>query len=300
MSRRADVVPCVTRSSRPAIDARKTDGNSRKISARARPLAAAMSLAFALCGNAAQAQATDLPPVVVSGKLPAPAADVTGFGRRPARALAVRRRSVHGAEQIEGRRRAAPGRHHAQSTHRSATPTTPKATGTSAQRARLRARQPLQLPARGPADQRRDLDPARQQGAHRDAARARAASRPAPARRAASSTTSSSGPTTSSAARCCSAGAARRACSARSIWARASASTRPSACGSTPPPSTSTPSCATARGERHLFALAGDWRVGADTLLEAEIESSHRSQPSQPGFSLLGSRVPDARRSTRA
>ena len=46
------------------------------------------------------------------------------------------------------------------------------------------------------------------------------------------------------------------------------------------------------RGERHLIALAADWRVGRDTLLEAEAEQSHRSQPSQPGFSLLGNRVP--------
>ena len=50
-----------------------------------------------------------------------------------------------------------------------------------------------------------------------------------------------------------------------------------------------------ARGERHLLAVAGDWRLSPDTLLEAEVETSHRSQPSQPGFSMLGSRVPDAR-----
>jgi iron complex outermembrane receptor protein len=46
------------------------------------------------------------------------------------------------------------------------------------------------------------------------------------------------------------------------------------------------------RGHRDLFALAGDWRLGSDTLLEAEVEHSHRSQPSQPGFSLLGNSVP--------
>jgi len=46
------------------------------------------------------------------------------------------------------------------------------------------------------------------------------------------------------------------------------------------------------QGQRHLLALAGDWRVGADTLLEAEFETSHRSQPSQAGFSLLGDTVP--------
>lgn len=48
-----------------------------------------------------------------------------------------------------------------------------------------------------------------------------------------------------------------------------------------------------ARGRRHLLALAGDWRNSASgTLVEAEIESSRRTQPSQPGFSLLGDRVP--------
>lgn len=47
-----------------------------------------------------------------------------------------------------------------------------------------------------------------------------------------------------------------------------------------------------ARGERSLFALAADWRVSSDTLLEAEIERSHRSQPSVPGFSMLGNTVP--------
>jgi iron complex outermembrane receptor protein len=45
-------------------------------------------------------------------------------------------------------------------------------------------------------------------------------------------------------------------------------------------------------GNRSLFALAADWRVSPDTVLEAEIETSHRSQPSQPGFSMLGDTVP--------
>jgi iron complex outermembrane recepter protein len=47
-----------------------------------------------------------------------------------------------------------------------------------------------------------------------------------------------------------------------------------------------------AKGNRHLLALAGDWRLSADSLLEAEFETSHRSQPSVPGFSLLGNTVP--------
>ena len=46
------------------------------------------------------------------------------------------------------------------------------------------------------------------------------------------------------------------------------------------------------QGNRRLFALAADWRIGRDTLLEAEIESSHKAQPSQQPFSLLGSVLP--------
>ena len=46
------------------------------------------------------------------------------------------------------------------------------------------------------------------------------------------------------------------------------------------------------QGSRNLIALAADWRLSPDTLLEAEIETSHRSQPSQPGFSMLGGSVP--------
>ena len=46
------------------------------------------------------------------------------------------------------------------------------------------------------------------------------------------------------------------------------------------------------RGNRNLLAVAGDWRLGSDTLLEAEVETSHRSQPSQPAFSMLGNTVP--------
>lgn len=49
-----------------------------------------------------------------------------------------------------------------------------------------------------------------------------------------------------------------------------------------------------AQGKRHLLAVAGDWRLGADTLLEAEAEASQKSQPSVPGFSMLGTNVPPA------
>ncbi|WP_280154900.1 TonB-dependent siderophore receptor [Piscinibacter sp. XHJ-5] len=47
-----------------------------------------------------------------------------------------------------------------------------------------------------------------------------------------------------------------------------------------------------ARGERTLLALAGEWRLAPGTLLEAEVETSHRRQPSVPGFSLIGAMVP--------
>jgi iron complex outermembrane receptor protein len=52
------------------------------------------------------------------------------------------------------------------------------------------------------------------------------------------------------------------------------------------------PYARSAKGDRNLLAVAGDWRIGSDTLLEAEFETSHRSQPSVPGFSLLGPNVP--------
>ena len=52
------------------------------------------------------------------------------------------------------------------------------------------------------------------------------------------------------------------------------------------------PQARNAKGERHLLALAGDWKLSTDTLLEVEFESSHRSQPSVPGFSLLGPVLP--------
>ena len=50
-----------------------------------------------------------------------------------------------------------------------------------------------------------------------------------------------------------------------------------------------------ADGQRSLWALAADWQAGADTLLQAELESSRQTQPSVAGFSMLGDTVPDAR-----
>ena len=55
------------------------------------------------------------------------------------------------------------------------------------------------------------------------------------------------------------------------------------------------PQVRNADGRRSLWALAGDWQVGADTLLQAEVESSRQTQPSVAGFSMLGDAVPDAR-----
>lgn len=52
------------------------------------------------------------------------------------------------------------------------------------------------------------------------------------------------------------------------------------------------PQLHSAQGKRYLLAAAGDWRLSPSTLIEAEFETSHRSQPSQPGFSLLGPNVP--------
>jgi iron complex outermembrane receptor protein len=55
------------------------------------------------------------------------------------------------------------------------------------------------------------------------------------------------------------------------------------------------PSLRDAQGRRSLLAIAADWRAAPDTLLEAEFETGRRSQPSQPGFSMLGDTVPSAR-----
>jgi iron complex outermembrane receptor protein len=49
------------------------------------------------------------------------------------------------------------------------------------------------------------------------------------------------------------------------------------------------------RGHRKLLALAVDTQPVEGTLIEAEAEYSLQSQPSTPGFSLLGSRLPDAK-----
>jgi iron complex outermembrane receptor protein len=55
------------------------------------------------------------------------------------------------------------------------------------------------------------------------------------------------------------------------------------------------PQTRSADGERRLLALAADWHAASQTLIEIEAEVSHQSQPSVPGFSLLGKVVPDAR-----
>jgi iron complex outermembrane receptor protein len=55
------------------------------------------------------------------------------------------------------------------------------------------------------------------------------------------------------------------------------------------------PSTRDAQGRRHMFAVAVDARLDGGLLIEAEVESTHQSQPSVPGFSVLGTVVPDAR-----
>ncbi len=45
-------------------------------------------------------------------------------------------------------------------------------------------------------------------------------------------------------------------------------------------------------GSRQLLALALDWRISPDTLLQVEGEYSRRAQPSVPGLSLLGTSLP--------
>ena len=46
------------------------------------------------------------------------------------------------------------------------------------------------------------------------------------------------------------------------------------------------------RGSRLVAAIAGDLRLSSGVLIEAEYEHSRQSQPSVPGFSLLGDSVP--------
>lgn len=47
-----------------------------------------------------------------------------------------------------------------------------------------------------------------------------------------------------------------------------------------------------ADGQRHLFALAMDWRLQPGSLLEVEMERSQRRQPGVPGLSLTGNQLP--------
>ncbi|HET9823074.1 MAG TPA: TonB-dependent receptor [Burkholderiaceae bacterium] len=55
------------------------------------------------------------------------------------------------------------------------------------------------------------------------------------------------------------------------------------------------PQTRNAEGHRRVLAIAADARLAPGTRVEVEAETSHQSQPSVPGFSLLGSAVPDAR-----
>jgi iron complex outermembrane receptor protein len=55
------------------------------------------------------------------------------------------------------------------------------------------------------------------------------------------------------------------------------------------------PQLRASQGKRWLLGAAFDTRLGAATLAEVEFEFSRQSQPSTPGFSLLGTRLPDAK-----
>lgn len=55
------------------------------------------------------------------------------------------------------------------------------------------------------------------------------------------------------------------------------------------------PQTRNSRGQRWLAAGAVDARLGSHTLIESEVEVSRQSQPSTPGASLLGIRLPEAR-----
>lgn len=52
------------------------------------------------------------------------------------------------------------------------------------------------------------------------------------------------------------------------------------------------PQTRNSRGSSHLLAGAAEWKLPGDGLLEVELEQSRQSQPSTPGFSLLGGRLP--------
>jgi len=54
------------------------------------------------------------------------------------------------------------------------------------------------------------------------------------------------------------------------------------------------PTTRDSQGQAHLLAGAATWQLGSAGMLEAEVEFNRQSQPSTPGFSLLGSQLPDA------
>lgn len=55
-----------------------------------------------------------------------------------------------------------------------------------------------------------------------------------------------------------------------------------------------------AKGNRQLLAVAADWRINRDSVLEAEFEYSRRSQPSVPGLSLTGNTLPNLNNANNA
>ena len=55
------------------------------------------------------------------------------------------------------------------------------------------------------------------------------------------------------------------------------------------------PAASTTRGNRSLLAGAFDLQLAPGSVFEAEVELGRQSQPSVPGFSVLGTRLPDAK-----
>ena len=104
--------------------------------------------------------------------------------------------------------------------------------------------------------------------------RAPAACTPASARRAAWSTWSSSARPTRRSARPSSAGARTAACSASTDLGERFGEQREFGLRLNAAYEHLDPQTYVADGSRYLLALAGDWRVNADTVLEAEIENS--------------------------
>ena len=229
------------------------------------------------------------------------AADVTGFGDVPLTRGADLGHASSTREQIEavGARRLADLTQLRR--RRSPTPTTPPGYWDYLADPRLHAGQPLQLPARRPADQRRDVDPARQQGAHRDPqghqrhpGRHQRAGRAGQLRRQAAD---AAGPARSARCECA---PARPACWPRSTSAGASAPTAPSATALNVAHEQLRPQLRNARRRAQPARRWPATGASAATRCSKPRSSASRQTPAQPA-GLQPARQPRCpRRSTRA